>query len=314
MRVKHLRCKPSGIFASTRLAFPIILSRNGREREREREKKKRERQRQKETEKTRKKKRKKGNKERKKQQEKTARNWIAQQIESVSMKISADPLHPWAPKTETTVITPTIFDLIYFAIFWWWCWWWQHHLRITCISLLLASKGQLPLRRTAQSVGLVGMVAPVGMEVLVGMVGTAGSAGKAAQVKEGHRRRRKARCRPPAVPSSRCATHRPGEIWRHTRSKMGVAPTLNHFVSWILYPLAVTIGKRISNCEQLWHSTVKLYAKWLKWPAMKAASFSAAETLLQDEEHASSTILRGITVTVQSALHVHVTWGCLGIA
>lgn len=40
---------------------------------------------------------------------------------------------------------------------------------------------------------------------------------------------------------------------------------------------------------------------------MKAASFSAAETLLQDEEHASTTILRGITVTVQSALHVHVT-------
>ena len=109
MRVKYLRLKPSGIFASNRLAFPIILSRNGKERERDRERKKK---------KERDRKRQKEKKERKKkQQEKTARNWIAQQIESVSMKISADPLHPWAPKTETKVITPTIFDLIYVAIF-----------------------------------------------------------------------------------------------------------------------------------------------------------------------------------------------------
>ena len=139
------------------------------------------------------------------------------------------------------------------------------------------SKGRLPLRRTAQSVGLVGMVAPVGMEALVG---TAGAAGKG---KEGHRHRRKARCRPPAVPSSRCATHRPCEVCQGETGGPNrkdiflrflsvpkvrdipnpkwalpcVAPTLNHFVSRILYPLAVTSGKRSNwkasalNCETL---------------------------------------------------------------
>jgi len=87
-----------------------------KETERDRKKKRKKKERRKERKKE--KKEKKRKKERKKkQQEKTARNWIAQQIESVSMKISADPLHPWAPKTETKVITPTIFDLIYVAIF-----------------------------------------------------------------------------------------------------------------------------------------------------------------------------------------------------
>ena len=59
----------------------------------------------------------------------------------------------------------------------------------------------------------MGMVVPVvGMEALVGMVARA--AGKVAQGKVGHRRPHKARCRRSAVPSSRCATHRPCEVFR----------------------------------------------------------------------------------------------------